>query len=330
MVDLGTGKSVASVASSEMEQGACSLPATIARAGDKAEKRFLEFFTANIRNPNTRRAYLRAILHFFDWCERYGWALAAIEPAGVAAYTEKPMQERATPTVKQHLAVTRMLFDYLVVGQIVPFNPAATVRGPKHVVKKGGTPVLFEEDPRLLIDSIHIHTLIGLRDRAILGVMTYSFAHVGAVVKMRVKDYFIQNRKAWFILHEKSGKFHRVPAHHKAADYLEAYLSTAAIAEDRNTPLFRSVGERGRSLSERGLNEVDILRMIKRRALAPGLPSEICCHTFRATGITNYLQNGGDIETAAKIAAHESTRTTQLYNRGSDEVELGEIERIRI
>lgn len=171
---------MAKVTALEIGQGTFSLPATIARAGNRAERRFIEFFTANIRNPNTRRAYLRAVLHFFDWCERYDWHLAEIKPVGVAAYTEKLMQERAAPTVKQHLAAIRMLFDYLVVGQIVPFNPAAAVRGPKHVVKKGKNPVLFEEDARLLIESINTDILIGFRDRAILGVMTYSFARVGA------------------------------------------------------------------------------------------------------------------------------------------------------
>jgi len=306
-----------------------SVPVLISHAGESAEKRYVEFFTANIRNPNTRKAYLRSITQFMNWCAEIPLLLKQIEPVHVATYIEFLLQNRSPATVKQHLAGLRMLFDYLVVGQIVPFNPVSSVRGPRHVVKKGKTPVLFADDAALLFDSIETNTLIGLRDKAILSVMTYSFARVGAVSQMLVKDYYVQNRKAWFILHEKGGKEHRVPVHHQAADDLEQYMQQAGIMEQRHLPLFRSFGGKGRSLTENPLTTLAIWQMIKRRTKQAGLPEEICCHSFRATGITNYLQNGGTLEIAAQIAAHESTRTTQLYNRVNEEVGLGEIERIR-
>lgn len=305
------------------------LPSIVAQAGERAGRRFIEFFTANIRNKNTRLAYARAVATFFDWCDARGLRLETIEPVVVAAYIEELQKSLAAPSVKQNLAAIRMLFDWLVVGQVVPFNPASAVRGPKHVVRRGKTPVLTADQARKLLDSIDIATIVGLRDRALIGVMVYSFARVGAVVAMRVEDYF-QSGKRWQVrLHEKGGKRHEVPAHHNAEAYLDAYIEAAGINQDKKTPLFRSV-DRRRRVTERPMHRLDVLRMIKRRARAAGLPQTTCCHTFRATGITAYLENGGTIENAQAIAAHESPRTTKLYDRTSDEITLDEVERIAI
>ncbi len=209
------------------------VPAIIAQAGDHAAKRFLEFFAATIRNRNTRRAYARAVCDFFDWCETHQIALIDIEPLHVAAYVELLTGSHAAPTAKQRLAAISMLFDWLVTGQIVPFNPAAAVRGPKHIVKRGKTPVLTAEEAPQLIDSIDVTTLIGLRDRALIGVMVFTFARVAAALDMKVGDHYIEGRKAWIRLHEKGGKRHEMPANHKAADYLDAYIAAAGIAPDK-------------------------------------------------------------------------------------------------
>jgi integrase/recombinase XerD len=309
-----------------------ALPAIITQNGERTAKRFLEFFTARHRNPNTRRAYYRAVNRFLVWCENYRLEISTIEPIMVSAYIEVLMSELSDPSVKQHLAAIREMFDYLVTGGIIPFNPAAAVRGPKHVVKTGKTPVLTPEETRMLLDSIDHHSLIGKRDRALLGVMTYSFARVGAVVQMRIQDYFTQGRNAWFVLHEKGGNFHRVPAHHKAVEYMEDYLNSAVLWDEKRThPLFRSFGGKGRDISDRPLFTTDVLRMIKRRAKQVGLSPGTCCHTFRATGITAYMASpGASLEKAAQIANHASTRTTQIYNRNDDEVNRAEIERILI
>src|SRR4051794_38311523 len=113
------------------------IPATVADAGEDAAHRFFEFFTANIRNPHTRRAYLRASLSFFAWTQRQRLTLAAIRTPHVAAYVEELLASgQSRPSVKQTLAALKMLFDFLVVGQVVAANPAASVRGPKHVMKK--------------------------------------------------------------------------------------------------------------------------------------------------------------------------------------------------
>ena len=169
--------------------GFTSLPRLITDAGERATKRFVEFFTANIRNKNTRLAYAQAVGRFAAWCEHRKFDLESIEPVVVAAYVEELCSRYEAPSVKQHLAAVRMLFDYLVVGQVVPTNPASSVRGPKHVVKKGKTPVLSAAEARELLDSIDTSDVAGLRDRALIGLMVYSFARVSAVVGMRVDDY---------------------------------------------------------------------------------------------------------------------------------------------
>jgi site-specific recombinase XerD len=307
-----------------------TLPALIAEAGEGAARRFFEFFAANIRNSNTRAAYARAVAHFLRWCEERHLSLRSIEPIAVAAYVEQLQATHAAPSVKQHLAAVRMLFDWLVTGQVVPLNPAASVRGPKHVVKRGKTPVLSAEDARKLLDSIDTSSIIGLRDRALIATMVYSFARVSAVLGMKVEDYYQNGKRWWLRLHEKGGKFHEVPAHHNTEAYLDAYIEAAGIAGDPKGPLFRTVRGRSQKLTTKPLRRNNALDMVKRRALAAGLPPRICNHTFRATGITAYLEAGGTIEKAQQIAAHESPKTTKLYDRTSDQITLDEIERIAI
>ena len=185
-----------------------------------------------------------------------------------------------------------MLCDWLVVSQVLPVNPAAAVRGPKHVVTKGATPVLSLAEARKLLEVFDTGTLAGLRDRALLSVMLYSFARVSAVLGMRRQDYFGQGSRGWLGLHEKGGKRHDVPAHHRAAAALDAYVEARELEEPKPA-LFQSVHPAGRRLTGRALQRRVVLAMIKRRAAAAGLPPSTCCHTFRATGITAYLSNGG-------------------------------------
>lgn len=305
------------------------VPQIIVSAGENASRCFVEFFTAQIRNKGTRAAYAHAVKNFFDWCVAIEIAFNEIQPIVIATYIESLSLHLSAPTVKIHLAAIKMLYDYLVTGQIVAFNPAAAVKGPKYVVKKGKTPVLDASEARQLIDSIDIATVTGLRDRALIGVMVFSFARVSAALGMNVEDYFQQGRRMWFRLHEKGGKLHDVPAHHNAEQYLDDYLLVAGIQGEKKSALFRTIGPKKR-LSSNRMSRTDALRMIKRRAVSAGLPDKIGCHTWRATGITAYLQNGGSLEHAMRIACHESARTTKLYDRTSDEVSLDEIERVRI
>jgi len=304
-------------------------PALLFTPTPKAAERFFDFFTSNIRNKNTRRAYYKAVCRFSDWCQGRGLdELGQVKPLHVAGYIEQLQAEVSKPTVKQHLAAIRMLFDWLVVGHILDTNPAHAVRGPKHVVKKGRTPVLDREEARALLAVIDTDTLTGLRDRALIGVMIYTFARIGAVLQMNVGDYFTQGRRGWVRLHEKGGKEHEAPCHHKLEAFLDEYIEAAGIAEDETGPLFRTTG-RTTGTPQR-MAQPDAYRMIQRRAKQAGIKTKVGNHSLRATGITDYLKSSGTLEHAQAMANHSSPRTTKLYDRRNDELTLHEYERVGI
>ena len=181
---------------------------------------------------------------------------------------------------------------------------------------------------RDLIKAIDTSHVVGLRDRALIGLMAYSFARIGAAVAMRVEDYYPKSKRWWVRLHEKGGKLHELPAHHLLEEYLDAYIEAAGIGDDRKGPLFRTANRRTRSLTANAMRTADAWAMVRRRAKAAGIETAIGCHTFRATGITVYLTNGGTLEKAQQMAAHESAKTTKLYDRTSDAITLDEVERI--
>ncbi len=306
-------------------------PTLIAAAGPRASYRFLEFFTAQIRNLHTRRAYARAATEFFDWLEARGVTrLAAIESVHVAAYIEQLQRARSAPTARLRLAALRRLFDCMVTGEVMPTNPAAAVRGPRHVVRRGKTPVLDPAEARRLIDAIDTRSVIGLRDRALIGLMVYSFARIGAATGMRVEDVYTQNRRLWVRLHEKGGKQHAMPCHHNLESYLHAYIDGAGLMSDPKALLFQTYSRATGQLTGNLLPQANAYAMIQRRAKAAGITTRVGNHTFRATGVTAYLKNGGTLEKAAQMANHTSTRTTQLYDRRAEEVTLDEVERILV
>ena len=253
----------------------------------KAARRFLEFFAATIRNKNTPQAYYHACVRFFAWCDKHKIGeIADIEPLHVAAYIEALGKAFEKPTVKQHLAAIRMLFDWLVTGQVVATNPAHSVRGPKHVVKTGKTTVLTAEEARELLDSIDTSTLVGLRDCALISVMTFAFARIGAVVADARRG----------LLPEGQALVGPSPRKRRQAP------------RDAGAPQSRSLSRRlyrgGRHLRRRQGPPLPLgLRPYRRthpegyepyRRLAHdpaprrrlGMRVKIGCHTFRATGIT--------------------------------------------
>jgi len=249
-------------------RAAGALPAIVAKAPEHTRVRFLEFFAAAIRNPNTRRAYAHAVGEFLAWCARADvTSITAVQPLHVAAWIELQTQTLSAPTVKQHLAAIRHLFDWLVVGQVVPHNPAASVRGPSHTSRKGKTPVLDATEARQLLDSIDVSTPIGLRDRALIALMVFSFARVGAALAMRVDDVYTQNKRLWVRLREKGGKQHEMPCHHTLEAYLDAYIQGVRISADGKGPLFRTIQRGTGRLSTTALPQANAYAMVTRRAL---------------------------------------------------------------
>ncbi|CAH2605992.1 Tyrosine-type recombinase/integrase (plasmid) [Rhodovastum atsumiense] len=311
--------------------GASVVPGLVVDAGEAVVQRYVEFFAAQIRNANTRAAYVRAASDFFGWCGRHGLALAAIGPMHVAVWVESLGQAGlSAPSVKQRLAAIRMLFDWLVVGQVVPHNPAAAVHGPKHSVAKGKTRMPTREEAKALLAAIPTDGVVGLRDRALIGTLFYTFARVGAATAMRVGDYYPVGRRWWVRLREKGGRYHEMPCHHALQDWLDAYLAAAGIEADTRGPLFRTAAGRTGRLTAAAMTQPDVYRMIGRRATAAGVATRIGCHSWRARGITAYLENGGLLEHAQAMAGHASARTTKLYDRRGEQVSLDEVERITL
>ena len=271
------------------------VPTIIIDAGDDAATRFIEFFTAHIRNANTRQAYGRAVGDFFVWMERSEiGALGAIEPVHVATWVEHLGRRYAVPTVKQHLAAVRMLFDWLVIGQAVRHNPATAVRGPKHVVRKGKTPVLGAEEARMLLDRIP-DELNGRPPRPGLD-----------------RSYGLQLRPdRRGPGHAGRGRFPPAPPAVGAAARKRRQASRDALPPQsgalsarlyrrhrdrpatRKGPLFRTIDRGPDRFSERPLPHQNAWDMVRRRARQAGIRTRINNHTFRATGITTYLKNGG-------------------------------------
>ena len=309
-------------------------PIAVANAAPKAQYAILQFFAAEIDNPRTRRAYLVGAEDFFAFVAPSlgGDRLVTLTALHVAAWmADMKRRGLSVPTQKQRLSGLRMLFQALVREQVLGANPAAAVKGPKHSAGRGKTPVLTGDEMLQLLHSIDTGPLIGLRDRALIGAMAYSFARVGAVITLKVEDVFHQKRRLWLRLHEKGGKRLEIPCHHQFENYLVDWLDRSGLKGQPAAPLFQSFtgGPRSRVLLGRPLTQGLVWEMVQRRARAAGIETAVCNHTFRATGITAYLSNGGTIERAALMAGHASTRTTQLYDRRPDEVTLEEVEKIR-
>ena len=286
------------------------LPQVVVDAGPQATARFLEFFAGRIANARTRAAYGRAVGQFLGWREARGLPLRDVSPLHVAAYIRT--HPGSAPTVKQHLAAIRMLGDWLVVSQVLPVNPAAAVRGPKHVVTKGATPVLSPAEARKLLETIDTGALAGLRDRGCGGRTTSG-----------------RGSRGWLRLHEKGGKRHDVPAHHRAAAALDAYVEAgrARGAEGGALPGHGPGGAAADGPGARSAARAGDDQAARRGRGAAAL--DVLPHV-PGNGITAHLSNAGTLERAQQIAGHASPKTTKLYDRTADTATVDEIERIVI
>src|SRR6202790_3674715 len=304
------------------------VPTLITNIGPEATKRYFEFFTVPIRNKNTRTAYYHAIGQFLDWCQRAGFrGLEDIEPITVAAYVEQHPSSPAT--IKQHMSAIRMLFSWLTEKGILAMNPAREVKTERFSRTEGKTPAFVEGEVQKLLGAIETTTHTGLRDRALLGVLAYTFARIGAAVNLKVEDYYPSGKRFLLRFKEKGGKEKELPVHHKLEELLDEYLKATGLGSEPGSLLFpAALGKTGK-LSRRPLVRTDAADMLKRRLKQAGLPAHYSPHSFRATGITNFLENDGTLEAAQRIAGHADSRTTKLYDRRGQKVLLEDMERIR-
>src|SRR3984885_11383598 len=260
-----------------VKAGAFQVPALIADIGPEATKRYFEFFTVPIRNKNTRLAYYHAIGQFLDWCQRAGFrGLEDIEPITVAAYIE---QHPGSPaTIKQHMSAIRMLFSWLTEKGILAMNPAREVKTEKFSRREGKTPAFDTEQVQKVLDKIDTSTEVGLRDRALLGTLAYTFARIGAVVNLKVDDYFQNGKRSMIRFREKGGKETEIPVHHKLEELLDQYLEISGLTDRPTAPLFPIALGKTRKLGNRPATRIDAARMLKRRLKDAGLSDAFSPH----------------------------------------------------
>lgn len=312
-------------------------PPIVQDAGPGAEYAYADFFKAKLSNPNTRKAYKRAVDRFLGWCRSRGLGLRQITSPVVGDYVENHLNDEdgrplAPPSKKQHLAALRHFFDNQQMFHGVVLNPASGVRGPRYSVREGKTPAFQDRQVRELIDSIKVTDVVGIRDRTLIMVLAYTAARAGAVAKLRTMDYLTDGRSWSFHLGEKGGKLHQVPVRHDLQTQMETYLRASGLeGRSDKAPLFRTVRRRKRELTESGLNGNDLLRIVKRRLAEAGLPpASFCCHSFRATAATNLLSQCVPREQVQCLLGHADARTTDLYDRTDRQVSRNVVERLSI
>ncbi len=309
--------------------GNAELPRIVVAAGNAARFAWGEFFDGELANANTRAAYLRAVGQFLGWCEAHGLELHRIAPGHVGQYLGR--HPGSIPTKKQHLAAIRHFFDRLAVRHAVVLNPALSVRAERYQVVEGKTPEISVLHARHLLASIDTTSVVGLRDRAVIGVLIYTAARVGAVAKLSLRDLRHDGSQWALRFTEKRGKAREIPVRHDLERFLVAYLEAAGLRpEPTAQPLFRSAVRRSRVLTANLMAAGDMCRMMKRRLRDAGLPGQLSPHSFRVATITDLLEQGVPLDDVQYLAGHADPRTTRLYDRRQKKVTRNIVERISI
>ncbi|MEP7351655.1 MAG: tyrosine-type recombinase/integrase [Acidobacteriota bacterium] len=316
-------------------QGQATSPALIQNSGYNAQFAYDEFLKAAIHNPHTRRAYGRIVNRFLHWCEQNGLELRNISPGLAGEYIQSLVG--TPPTKNQALAALRHFFDTLVLRHAVALNSFASVRGIRHSVVEGKTPEISIEQARKLLHSIETGSVVGLRDRAVLGVLAYTGARVGAVAQLRLQDYRDLGDTRTLRFQEKGGKEREIPVRHDLEGWLREYIDAAEIAHDpKAAALFRSSTDgkgadgRRKMLGTVAFPAHSMRRMLKRRLSDAGLPTLFSPHSFRVTVVTDLLSQDVPLEDVQYLAGHSNPKTTQIYDRRRRCVTRNIVERISI
>lgn len=307
-----------------------ALPVLVSRAGRAAAFVWDEFFAGEVRNPHTRAAYERADRQFLAWCVHSGIEdLARVAPGDVGRYQDQ--LAGGIPKKKQHLAAIRRYFDLLVTRHVVILNPAASVRGERYAVVEGRTPEISVEQARRLLRSMDTSTVVGLRDRAVIGILIYTAARVGAVAKLQIRSLQHDGSQWQLRFEEKGGKSREIPVRHDLEFFILQYLDTAGLrGAAKDAPLFRTTVRKTKQLTERAMSGIDMCRMVKRRLRDAGLPSRLSPHSFRVATVTDLLEQGAELSEVQHLAGHADPRTTRLYDRRKKSVTRNLVERISI
>jgi site-specific recombinase XerD len=308
------------------------LPPIIHRAGANAVFAAQEFFAGMIRNPHTRRAYLKAVTDFLQWAEQHDvGGLGQVAPWHVGLYFEEMAASTSIATRNMRLSALRHFFDNLVNRHAIKLNPARTVRGEKLNVMEGRTPEIPIAEVRKLLASIDTSHIVGLRDRAILAALVYTTSRRGAVAKLRLGDCYFAGVQWMLHFSEKGGKSREIPVRADLQEYLDAYIDAAGLRDlPKDTPLFQRAMKKQRRLSGMAMNGDDIYRMMKRRLADFGMPLLYSPHSFRVTTITDLLEQNVPREDVQHLAGHADPRTTGLYDRRKHKIKRNIVERISV
>ncbi len=309
-----------------------AIPNTVIASGPQAQFAFDEYFS--LANDHTKSAYHNAVCRFLDWCDDRGLALTQILPSHVSEYEKRLThlwsgRPASKATRKLHLSAIRGFLNALVMRHAIALNPANSVRGAKVSGNHGKTPPLPESMIPRLLESCDPETLVGRRNRVILGILMYTAARRGALAKLRLRDYWSDGLQHFLRFDEKNGKQRDIPVRHDLQGWIDDYIAAAGInQESKDAPLIRSAIGRTGNLSENGLTPAGISKLVKRCFRQVGLPETLVAHSFRATTITNLLSQGVSIESVAELAGHADCRTTQGYNHSRRQIQRNLVERI--
>lgn len=271
-------------------------PDLILQAGPAARFAWEEFVYAAVRNPHTRRSYTRATRRFADWCTARGLALERVAPFDVGRYLDSLPDSIASKKV--YLAAIRHLFDLMAQRHAVVLNPAASVRGERLVVLEGRTPEITADQARRLLANINTSNVVGLRDKAIVAILIYTAARVGAVAGLRIRDYYDMGDQYCLRFLEKGGKSREIPVRHDLQSLLASYREF--LCSDDNgmpnlspdAPPFRTTVRRTRVLTRNPMSSDDIGRMVRRRMHDASMPRRLTAHSLRVATITDLLTQG--------------------------------------
>ncbi len=305
------------------------VPPLVVQAGSGAHFAWDEWFSAEMRNPHTRRAYGHAVRQFLNWCEAHTLALRQVTPGSVGDYYNE--LHLSIPTKKQHLSALRCFFDRLVLRHAVLLNPAASVRGERYQLTVGKTPEITVDQERKLLKSIRGRGIAALRDRAIAAILIYTAARIGAVASLSVGSFAYDGNQRCLRFLEKGGKLREIPVRRDLRRYLSAYVQAAGLrSAPPDSPLFRRLSRKVRMLTPDAMTANDMRRMLKQRMAKIRLPEELSPHSFRVGAITDLLSQGVPLEQVQNLAGHADPRTTRLYDRSQKKVLRTVVDKISV
>ena len=316
------------------------LPTKIVAYGEPAQIAWDDFFAGSIANPHTRLAYERAVRYFLTWTDAHvsDKSLPHLTAGDVGRYLQTlsgGLQKK-----KQHLAGLRKFFNLLVERHVMVINPASVAQTERLHMSEGATPIITDKQVRQLLAAIKLDTVIGLRDRAIFGILLYTAARAGAVGRLDVDDYMHVGDQWILSFKEKRGKIRKIPVSHDLQGWIEEYMVVANILEappstdpltgNERRPLFPAAIRKEKRLTNTPLTSHNICRMMKRRLREAGLPPNLSPHSFRVTTITDLLDQQLPLEDVQDLAGHADPRTTRLYDRSRRQITRNLVERIRV